>query len=612
LKGGKMAAPGEQSTASGDGATVPHTPPDTDTHADPTPLADPAPPTDPVPPAGQAPLTDTEVATGATPPAVPAPSTDTEVAAGPAPPTGSAEAAGPEYSDPVDPWATGEAAAVAAGAQLPYQEPPGGELTWTIAGAPATVPGTSGPAATVPGTSGPAATVPGAPEPAAMVGEVGLRPYRKRVLLGSVALVLVLGVVGAVVFWPGVRALDFHPVRELARFDAAVPVSSAWSDAEIIGERAYFASSDSAGRLGVVAVDTDSREVAWSNPAAGQATLWDRMIALPVGLVVFSNLESSTGKAQMRILGADDGSELWNRPIGSSDTVHFGADTVVLVDRVEERLLGLDLSTGKVRWEEKDPDSTTVVTVTTAADLAGPAGSAGRPFSPNVSDDDRFVQINSDRSVSVRDIRSGEIAKTRPSVASTTDDVVAHDGRLFVPETGNAKRIFAYDLEKLGEPATLHTADPQAGLGDLAPCGDARLCFVETAGYDRAKDQVVAVDAVKGGELWRRDVPEVEALIPVGESLLVVSDDTSTLLDVGGDPLWTVPGVAVRLDAGNILRFSDGLSSSVGSRSLSGVHVGDDAAEMGLLRDVRPGACAWNTTVLACVRESDFALYSFA
>ena len=498
---------------------------------------------------------------------------------------------GPEYSEPVDPWATGEAAALAAGGHAPYPAgghapyPAGGDRTWTIPGA--------------------ARPHPTAEEP------VG-RTYRKGLLTAIVAGVVALGVAAAVVFWPGARALDFHPVEELARFDPAVPVSSSWSDAEVIGDRAYFASSDPDGRLGVVAVDTGSREVAWSNAAAGRATLWDRMIALPVGLVVFSGLESATGKAQMRILGAEDGRELWNRPIGSSDAVHFGADTMVLVDRGEQRLLGLDLGSGKVRWEEKDPDSTTVVTVTTDADLAGPAGTAGRPFSPNVSDDDRFVQINSDRSASVRDIRTGKVFKTRPSVAATSDETVAHDGQLFVQESGNAQRIFAYDLAGLGEPATLHTAAPQASLSALTPCGDKQLCFVETAGFDRTKAQVVAVDAVKGGEVWRRDVPDAESLIPVGESLLVVTDEESTMIDVGGDPMWTVPGVAVRLDSGNVLRFSESLTTSVGSRSLSGVHLGDKAAEMGLLRDVRPGACAWNTTVLACVRETDFALFSFA
>ncbi|MEU8237243.1 PQQ-binding-like beta-propeller repeat protein [Actinoplanes missouriensis] len=449
--------------------------------------------------------------------------------------------------------------------------------------------------------------VPGSP--GVTTEEPVVRSYRWKVLAGVVALGLAAA---AVVFWPGVRAIDFHPVEEIGRFEPAVPVGSAWSDAEVIGERAYFASVDPDGRLGVVAVDTGSREVVWRNPAVGTAALWDRMIALPSALVVFSALESGTGKAQMRLLSAKDGVELWNRPLGASDAVHIGADTMVLVDRVEERLLGLDLVNGRVRWEEKDPDATTVVTVTTQADLAGPAGSAGRPFSPNVSDDDRFVQINSDRSASVRDIRTGKVARTRPSVASTSDEVIAHEGRLFVQESGTAKRIFAYDLEKLGEPVTLHTADPADSLSKLTPCGEARLCFVETSGFDHDKDEVVAVDAMKGGELWRHRVAQVESLTPVGDSLLTVTDESSLLLGGGGDATWTVPGVAVRLDAGNVLRFSDSLTTSVGSRSLSGVHVGDKATEMGLVRDVRPGACAWNTSVLACVREADFALYSFA
>ncbi|WP_229067827.1 PQQ-binding-like beta-propeller repeat protein [Actinoplanes sp. DH11] len=492
------------------------------------------------------------------------------------------------YAEPVDPWATGEAAALAAGNHLPYRVAAGPEAadsTWTVPGA--------------------------APAPGAGAGPV-VRPYRTWGLIAAAAAVVAVAVTAAVVLWPGVRALEFHPVQEIGRFDPAVPITTAFSDAELIGERAYFASTDVDGRLGVVAVDTGSRDVVWSNATVGTAGLWDRMVALPQVLVVFSGLEPVTGTARMRVLSADDGEQLWNRPVGASDTVHFGADTVLLVDRVEERLLGLDLTSGKVRWEEADPDATTVVTVTTPADLAGPAGSAGRPFSPDITDDDRFVQINSDRSASVRDIRTGKVTKSRPSVAGTSDEAIAHNGRLFVQESGNARRIFAYDLDDLGEPTILHTAEPTSELGGLTPCGDSRLCFVETPGYDRDRSQVAAVDAEKGGELWRRDVAEVDTLIPVGDAVLAVSDETSTLLDSSGGPMWTVPGVAVRLDAGNLLRFSDSLTTSVSSRSLSGVHVGDEPAEMGLLRDVRPGACAWNTSVLACVREADFALYSFA
>ena len=490
-------------------------------------------------------------------------------------------------SEPVDPWAAAEAAAVAAGHQLPHQagDPHAHGATWTIPGA-------------APGLA------PTRPE------RFG-KAYRKGIWAAVSAGAVALGVTAAVILWPGYRALDFHPIEQIGDFAPAVPVGSSWSDAEVIGDRAYYASADPQGLVGVVAVDTGTRRPVWSNPAAGTSPLWERMVALPSALVLFSGTESGTGRSRMTVLDAGSGEARWNRPLGSSDTVHFGTDTVVLVDRLEERLLGLDLATGRARWEEEDPDASTIVTVSTPADLTGPAGTAGRPFAPDHGDE-RIVQINAGRSASVRDLRTGKIAQTRPSVAATTDEAVAHHGRLFVHESGASERIFAYGLEKLGEPVTLHTPPPDDSVSRLTPCGDDRLCFVETAGYDRTKSQVVAVDAVKGGELWRHDVPDVESLVPVGDSLLAVADETTTLLDADGEPEWTVPGVSVRLDGGNVLRFSDSLTTSVTDRGLSGVHLGDGPVDMDQIRSVRPGTCAWNTSVLACVTEEKFALYEIA
>jgi outer membrane protein assembly factor BamB len=214
----------------------------------------------------------------------------------------------------------------------------------------------------------------------------------------------------------------------------------------------------------------------------------------------------------------------------------------------------------------------------------------------------------------VINLRKGDVARSRPEVAYTSDEAAAHNGRLFVAES-SSNRLLAYDLKTLdtSEPAILYTSGKDADVKDLTPCGDDRICFVETVGYDRAKAQVVAFDLEKHREAWRRPAPEVASLVPVGDAVLAVADDSTTLFDADGKPQWTdQPGVAARLDAANVLRFSGTLSASVADQTLDGVHLGDQPVQMGVLRAVRGGTCSWNTFVLACVADKDFVVTRFA
>lgn len=224
------------------------------------------------------------------------------------------------------------------------------------------------------------------------------------------------------------------------------------------------------------------------------------------------------------------------------------------------------------------------------------------------------MQIASDRSARVIDLSTGKAGKPRPDVAYTSDKMVAHHGRLFVEESGS-DRLLAYDLAKLdsAEPAILYTTPKDARVDALTPCGDDRICFVETVGYAKDKTEIIAYDLKEHQEAWRRPAPGAESLVPVGDGVLALTDEASTLFDATGKARWTdVPGTAVRLDAGNVLQFSDPLSSSVGDQTLVGVHPGDDPVQLGLLRKVRSGTCAWNTSVLACVAEKDFVVTRFA
>jgi hypothetical protein len=381
----------------------------------------------------------------------------------------------------------------------------------------------------------------------------------------------------------------------------------------VLGDRAYFASAGSDGRLHVVAADTGTGDKPlWESAAAGQATTWDRMIATPSALLLFSGINSSTSTSRMVVLSPEDGKLLWERSLGYYDDVIPGEQTIVVSDREGKQLLGLGLTDGKQKWTQPDPDATTITPVLTPKDLTGPAGTTGRPFAPELADDERFVQFDADRTVTVRDLNSGNSIQTRPEVASNSDKTTAYDGRLFVLETGTTKRVLEYDLAGLAkQPSIAHTVDTKDDIKWLGPCGKL-LCLIQNPGYESAEATVVAV----GGEgAWSLKVPKAERLVPVGDTGVLAMSDEGTTLIVDGKQVWSDTTLAVRLDAGNVLRFSESLTSSVSDRTLSGFHVGDEPgqiSELGQILDVRPDSCSWNTTVLACVAEEKYVVYSFA
>ena len=424
------------------------------------------------------------------------------------------------------------------------------------------------------------------------------------------------------ILWPRSRALDFTPLTDARHVDPAVPVTSNFSDAEIADGRAYFASADDSGTLGVVAVDVATGKRLWGTAAAGTAKRWKSMEALPSGVAAFTDTDYDSGTRRMAVLGAAHGELLWDRTIDDHDDVFFVGNVAVLADRTNHRLLGLDLASGKNRWQIPDIRSdsgtaTAVVPATTTDDLAGPAGFGGEPLAPDPDDDQRIVQISADRSARVIDAGRGEIIRSpRPSVADPDDEVVAHNGRLFVREAGSAHRILAYDLGKLGEPAVLYTAaGATRRLSHLTPCGPGRICFVETDGFDTKTARVVSVDA-DTGKHWTRAAPNVATLVSLGDAVLAQSGSPAAvmLLNAKGRPVWTAPraGEAARLNGGNMLLFGKALSTYPDDVFVWGDHVGDEVVPLGALAKVRSASCSWDTATLACVGDRDFVLQRFA
>jgi outer membrane protein assembly factor BamB len=419
-------------------------------------------------------------------------------------------------------------------------------------------------------------------------------------------------------FWPAYPALDYQALSDPRRITPIVPVSSDWSDAEILHGRAYFASSDStSGDVGVVAIGVGDTKPVWTSKNAGRADRWKTMIALPEGVALISDTQAADSTRRLAVLGARDGALLWDRTLNSGDDVLFTGGTAVIADRKGKRLVGVRIRDGVQRWSLPDPKSaygdTNVVAVTTPKDLNGPATVFGRPFAPDFADDPRIVQIGADKSARVIDADSGKVVAERQNVADPDDEVVAHNGRLIVLQPSD-QQIVSYDLKEFGEPKVLYTIQTaNSRMKDVTPCGDDRICFDEEVGYDGKSATVVALDVAGGKQLWRYRLADTEAIVPVGEALLVTTTKPDmTLLDAKGGKVWTHTGEAARLDGGNLLEFSKPLNRSPEETALYGRHLGDDAVPLGSFTDIRADTCSWDKAMLACVGDKDFELLRFA
>ncbi|RBQ03949.1 MULTISPECIES: Hsp70 family protein [Micromonospora] len=472
--------------------------------------------------------------------------------------------------------------------------------------------------------AGPGPGVPGAPFSPAPGGvrPGGGRPRRGRWIALGAGLVVV-AVAASVLLWvfrDRHPALDFH-TAELVRTVAAGDTRPGQMFTATLGERAYLARSLPDDHLHVTAVEAATGRTVWEKRTDAATQRWAGIRALPDGLLVLGDATGSGTPRVLAVLDGDSGEQRWQTDVGRDDALFFGADTLVRVDRAGERLVGLRLDDGRQRWERRNPRTeygdarTKVLPVGTGAALDGPGDAEGSPLAPWAGKADRLVQVGADRSVRVLDLRSGKVLKDRGNVAGLDDPMAARDDRLYVAEDDRGLRLLSYDLGSLGTPGVLYEAPEQGGrVKDLVTCGERRVCLLETPAGGADATRVVAAAEGEGNRQWA--APRAESLVPVGEHVLAVqgSPDAVTLFAPDGTAkvLRDRDGFAVRLDAGNLLIFSEAPSAYEDDRVLAGTAVDGKPVEMGQLKQIRSESCSWNTEMLVCGAEKEFRLYRFA
>ncbi|MEV4546239.1 Hsp70 family protein [Micromonospora echinaurantiaca] len=627
--------------APGDGPTVPAAAPAQTTPAAPHPVSPAAPP--PVP-----------AHHGAHPDGLAGPAPQTVPAAHPTSPAAPPAPAGPPpqtvpAAHPTSPAAPPPVPAGSAPAQQGLPATPGHAPTAPTVPAPSAA--GSPPAATLVGPPPPPATLPeprppvGGPPGAPPAGPVapplgwpgvpvsgapvspppgGPRVFRRRALWITLGAVLALaGVsVAAALYLTRDRypALEWqNPVAEVERIAAGQERPTDMFTA-VLGDHGYLAHPLPDGRLEVVAVDTRTGGQRWRRQVGSSTQRWERIVALPGAVAVFADASSSDTPRDLIVLDGASGDRRWDEPIRGDDEVLFAENVAVLVDRTLHRLVGLRLDDGAEAWTLANPRDeyggarTSVYRVTTDEALGGPAYPSGAPRDPWRGDARRIVQVGADRSVRLIDTDTRTVIRTRAGAADLDDLVMAHGDRLYVADDESRYQLLAYDLTSDAKPELLYTAGDGRRPEALVPCGERRVCLLEVAGGDAKTTEVVAVTEERA-ERW--PAPEATVLVPLGEHVLArrtSPESASTLFAPDGRAVLTDrDGVAVRIDAGNLLVFADRLSSVSDDRSVAGVPVSSGkVVELGQLKDVRSDTCSWNTTVVVCGADKDYVLYRFA
>jgi hypothetical protein len=526
--------------------------------------------------------------------------------------------------------------------ELPVAEGALAELTPPAAGSEAaTAPPPGAPPRQAPAPPRPAATAPTQPAaapltPVTPVSDAGPghtygghpAPYpggpppRRRavawIAAGAVLLVLVAATAVALYLRRGTQELAFRDVDQVARVRTGGDRPPYYTFTHVLGDTAYLAWQQE-DRLEVIAVDTGSGEERWREFVPGRSEQWAGIRAFPHVVVVTSANVSSAEERPFFVLNPETGKEMWRRDVSGDDHFTVYRDVILFVDNKEDRLLGLDPSTGTVEWERDNPASqygytdATVAVAGTAEDLTGPADVFGFPYGP-ARTDHRVVQIGSDEKARVIDVRTKKVLRERGNVGETSAQYLVFEGQLFVAGTAGGYQILAYDLDTMGEPRSLYrSADGSRRLERLVACGPERLCLLDAASTSDA--QVSVIDIVEARRLWWKDAPGADDVVPVGDRVLVSgrgSDEGWKLFDDDGNQVTEQEGKAVRLNAGNLLSFTGSYSTISADLSVGGIGPrSDEAVQLGPLKQARGETCSWNTEVIACMTENDFALWRF-
>jgi molecular chaperone HscA len=456
-------------------------------------------------------------------------------------------------------------------------------------------------------------------------------PRRRRVPGWIVAVAAVTAVAAVasfltVLLWPAGEQED--PVAEpsgplaFLRFEPVARVEfdqlSRTTLTSVEGDHGYTG-WESGGDLHVIAFDVATGAELWRREVPGPAR-WSRLIGIPGAVLALEQAgeDADDQPRRMFVLDAETGAQLWHRDVRGDDVLAFLDGGLAWLDHQGRALRGLDLATGGERWRHDFPteEASSAVAVLNHSDLTRPTDEFGEP-APGIGDH-RVVMINGDRSVLVIDGDTGAILSQARDLADPEDQVLGYGERLYVAGNEVDYELVSYDLAQLSAAPRRHYAP--AGNNrypiKLQPCGQRRVCLLESPQSDSTQTEVVAVNAIDGGQIWRAPVDAAERLFGVGEWAVTVSSlgfqPTVSVLDQTGAVALESPGLAVRLNDANLLVLTTAGGYEEYVEGL-GMPVGGEEFGLGRLpENMIQEECSWNAHYLICPDRNGAEIWRFA
>jgi molecular chaperone HscA len=401
--------------------------------------------------------------------------------------------------------------------------------------------------------------------------------------------------------------LAFHAFESVARFDFDQSSRTVFTRTD--GQR-WYVGWEQGGDLRLFAGDLSTGAERWQQRVTGSPQ-WGAIFPIP-GAVIAVGADSS-GPTRMHILDAGGGAELWRESVTSDDWVTAHDNTLVWYSGEGGELRGMNIATGDRMWSQQVSDASVAVWMLTDADLALPSDTEG--FINAAGNDHRLVVVEEDSSAYTLDVRNGQVISQAQNVADPSEELMAYAGRLYAAADERGFQLLSYDAEDLTSlPQTHYRAGAEQRLDALEPCGPARVCLLEYESATSDTTELVVVDTVEGGELWRQPTADASAVFAVGSWAVVVGRDGPVVgFDQDGNEVLNRPGAAGRVDSGNLLVFTDTLGSTRQDVSAAGVAIeAERPVELGLLPDVIGNQCAWAGVHITCPDQDGATVWRFA
>lgn len=456
-------------------------------------------------------------------------------------------------------------------------------------------------------------------------GPAPRRPWYRRPVWISAITTVVVGAMIATGFalYPTASAeVSFVPL--VSEVKIAIPEQSASATrlVSVRGNRAYVALAHD-DTISVGAFDLEKNAVLWElRPVAAQAGQWLSLTAAAGGLVLRGE-SSSTRAGRIVVLDVQTGAVRWDREVDDGDSVDISQETLILGAEKGKTTLGLDWKTGTQRWNQPDPTSSsgseTVTNLTTLepGDLDGPSAFGTLVSGQPGADGRPLLQFTSGKRLIVRNAGNGNQRRVLSGVGEGYGTkYLAYDGKFYVAGAGEAYRIDQFDTVKGGTQETVYQAPSGHSIKALVPCGNRRVCALETV--DITTEHLVVVDVAKRAKVWEKEVKGATTVVPVGSHIIVGDGgDESWVFDAAGalllDEDYRKDTVGVRVSADSALLFSgSSFSTSVSELSLTGLGLAKGGrTPLGTLK-VAGKSCSWSSTHLVCPTETEFRTWRFA